>query len=234
MTRKTQSILLFSLAGVLAIGVYFASPNRYPEPTRTDKEEEELVQTLQHIYGRIKAIDTDSQTITLTYNTSYINRWRPTNLPFPERKGQKTILLDENTTILTYQDPEAGYFPLNTFPYTNQEYQDVITFLLQEKTLSSSLSWQDLQIDQGVTIVSSEKTFTSDDILPANLIIARDTDYQDMEAIAVPMIYPIIFLLFSIGIQNLFPQKPMTETIVRLTLATGAMLWYLMTTFLTL
>jgi hypothetical protein len=224
---------MFTLAGLLAVGVYFASPNRYPEPSRTRQEEAELVQTLQHIYGRIQDLDRESQTITLTYNTSYINRWRPVNVPFPEQRGQKTILVDDQTIVRTYLDTEASYLPLNTFPYTNQEYQDVIQNLLGTDSSPSSLTWQDLEIDQGITVVSSEKTFSVDQTIPANLIIARDPDYQDMEAIVVPMLYPLIFLLISIGIQNIFPKAPSIESIIRLSLATIAMIWYLVTTFLT-
>lgn len=214
--------------------VFFASPNRYPEPSRTKSEEVELVQKLQHLYGRVETIDSESQTITLSYNTSYINRWRFKNLPFPQRRGEKIILLSEETKVLSYRDPEAGYFPLNTFPYTNQEYQDVVEYLLRKDTFQDSLKWQDLEVDQGLTIVSFNKIFSSEDTLQANLIIARDTDYQDMEAIAVPILYPLIFLLLSMAIQLLFPQKLMTEIVVRFTLATVVMAWYLITTFITL
>lgn len=233
-SRRTKLIGIFSSIALLVIAVFYASPNRYIEPPRTEQEKQELVRTLQHIYGRIKFIDTETGVITLSYNTSYINRWRPINLPFPQRKGEKTIFLSEETTVLSYRDPEAGYFPLNTFPYSNQEYQDVVEYLLRQDTFQTSLKWQDLEMDQGVTIVSSNKTFSSEDTLPANLIIARDTDYQDMEAIVVPMIYPVIILLISVGIQNLFPGKALIGTLTRLLLTGIAITWYLVTTFLTL
>ena len=227
---KVLVIVVVSL--ILGLSIFVLSPRRYPEPMVQNNQEVQTLTQLRHIYGRTTKVEgTDS--LILSVNLHYLNRWRLSNIPFDvPAKHTREIVLTENTKVIPYTSRYADHFPLNTFPYQAEDYPriyDLISTIPESEILPIGALTS--RPDQGITVITEQNPYLTTEPLEANLIIVRDKDYQDYQAIIPVVLYPFLIILISLPFGMLSPQFPL-GMIVRSLLAVMAIAWYAITTIL--
>lgn len=234
MTKDEFSLIAFSVVASILLGlsIFFLSPERYPEPMVQRNEILQTINSLRHIYGRT-LLDTSNQEIDLSINLHYLNRWRLKDIPLdvPARHTRE-LQVTPRTKVISYTSRYADHFPLNTFPYTAEEYPriyDMIDTIPAYETLSLETLYS--RPDLGITVIAQDNPYLNTEPLEARLIIVRDKDYQDYQAIIPVVLYPFLMLLISIPFGIISKQFPF-GMIVRIALVLTAIIWYGITTVL--
>ncbi len=227
-----QKLALFLLATLLGLIIWYLSPERPPEHMVKNDSYTETINSLQHIYGRT-ITPLENNTIEMSINLHYINRWRWNTIDFPiPSKHTRKIIITPETKMIDFNSPLSRHFPLNTFPYSAEQYTTLYQKLPNQiaprdiiPITETTLHW-----DRGLTVIANApEIYSSTDPITAKIIIARDKNFQDYRAVIVPIIYPFLIIVISLLGRGIVIFGVPLDSILRYAISFLLIFWFFIT-----